>query len=90
MKQQLLIVTVLVAGFIGGTLANAQQGTIRVNGTRNQTVAVKPLVVSGPDVGFRIESRRGSVALGKMVVRVDGGWVDAEFAPGVVTVGAVR
>jgi len=46
-----------------------------------QLVAVKPLVVSGADVGFRIEARRGRIPVGKLVIRTDGGaWEDAEFS----------
>ena len=39
--------------------------------------AVTPTVLSGNDIGFRMEGRRGSAAVGRFVVRVDGQWVDA-------------
>jgi hypothetical protein len=35
-------------------------------------------VVSGNDVGFRIERTREGIPVGKIVVRVDGRWVDTE------------
>jgi len=43
----------------------------------------QPVTLSGDDIGFRIESRRGDAIVGRLVVRVDGKWVDAEFGGGV-------
>jgi hypothetical protein len=39
-----------------------------------------PLVLSGPDVGFRLESRRGEAIYGKVVVRVDGQWIEVNVS----------
>jgi hypothetical protein len=40
-------------------------------------------VVSGPDLGFRVESTRDGRAVGTLVVRIDGQWVEtaASVAP---------
>ena len=38
-------------------------------------------VLSGENIGFRIEARRGEAAVGKLVVRIDGKWVVTEFSP---------
>ena len=35
-----------------------------------------PIVVSGNDVGFRIERTQDGIPVGRIVVRVDGHWVD--------------
>ena len=35
-----------------------------------------PIVVSGNDVGFRIERTQDGIPIGRLVVRVDGHWVD--------------
>ena len=35
-------------------------------------------MVSGSDVGFRIEGHRGDTVVGALVVRVDGEWVDVD------------
>lgn len=35
-----------------------------------------PTVVSGSDLGFRIERTLDDIPVGKLVVRVDGRWVD--------------
>jgi hypothetical protein len=44
--------------------------------------ALDATVLSGDNIGFRVESRKGSTPVGRFVVRVDGKWVEAEFAPG--------
>jgi hypothetical protein len=41
---------------------------------------VPPIVVSGNDVGFRIEGQRGQTPVGKIVVRIDGQWVEASLS----------
>jgi hypothetical protein len=46
------------------------------------------VVLSGSDIGFRVDSHRGSVPIGKLVVRVDGQWVEAQFSGGVMKIGA--
>jgi hypothetical protein len=47
-----------------------------------QVAPSTPTVLSGGDIGFRVESRKGSTAVGRLVVKVDGKWVEAEFSPG--------
>jgi hypothetical protein len=44
-------------------------------------------VLSGPDIGFRIERQERGTPIGKLVVRVNGQWVDAAFAAGISRVG---
>jgi len=44
-----------------------------------QSLTVQPTVVSGNDVGFRIERTQDGVPVGRVVVR-NGRWVDT-FAP---------
>ena len=39
----------------------------------------EPRIVSGPDVGFRIESDQGGIPVGRLVIRVDGKWVEARI-----------
>jgi hypothetical protein len=38
-----------------------------------------PRVLSGDDVGFRVEGFRGEVPSGTIVIRVNGNWVEAEI-----------
>jgi hypothetical protein len=42
---------------------------------------VAPTVISGPDLGFRVESIEANVPVGKLVVRIKGVWVDAQISP---------
>jgi hypothetical protein len=39
-----------------------------------------PRVIFGPQLGFRVDSYRGDVPVGVIVARVDGRWVEVEFA----------
>jgi hypothetical protein len=41
-----------------------------------------PTIISGNDVGFRVESLRGNTPVGTLVIRINGQWVDAEFGVG--------
>ena len=40
---------------------------------------VPPRVMTGSDLGFRVEGLRGDKPVGTIVVRVDGQWVEAEL-----------
>lgn len=42
-----------------------------------------PTIVSGNDVGFRVERLQNGIPIGKLVVRLDGRWVDTD-APRIV------
>ena len=55
-------------------ISSAAQAQRRQPGFEMLTVA--PAVVSGNDVGFRIERTQDGMPVGKVVVRVDGRWVD--------------
>lgn len=39
-----------------------------------------PIVLAGSDIGFRVERQKGDVPVGRLVVRVDGRWIEPEFA----------
>jgi hypothetical protein len=41
-----------------------------------------PTIISGGDLGFRVEGRRGDHVTGTFVVRINGEWVGAEPAAG--------
>ena len=75
MKRFVVIVlATLFVGLVGGW-ASAQ-----VFQQRPTAPVDPPDIVSGSDIGFRIEGRRGDVQVGSIVVRVDGKWL-ATAAP---------
>jgi hypothetical protein len=39
---------------------------------------VAPTVISGSDLGFRIETSQDNIPVGRLVVRIGGRWVDAQ------------
>ena len=50
--------------------------------------AVPRFVLSGTDIGFRVEGRKGTSVTGQVVVQIGGQWVDAEdssFGPKLLT-----
>jgi hypothetical protein len=49
---------------------------------------VQPVVLTGTDIGFRMEGRRGNTPMGKFVVRVGGEWVAVEFSGSVIPAGS--
>ena len=57
--------------FVVATLARAQ--VYRIN------PLAEPRVVSGPDLGFRIEGEQNGVAVGPLVVKINGKWVEARI-----------
>ena len=47
---------------------------------------VAPMVFTGSDLGFRVESTSNGIALGTLAVRVNGHWIDAQVGSnGVIT-----
>jgi len=40
----------------------------------------EPRVVAGPDFGFRVEGDQRGTPVGKLVVRIDGKWIEARIA----------
>lgn len=72
-RTEWLIVLIVVAlAYAGGRTAG--QAPLR---------PLSPTVLSGDDVGFRVEAEQGGVAVGRLVVRIDGKWVEAELRGGV-------
>jgi hypothetical protein len=43
-------------------------------------VPIPPRVMAGADIGFRVTGLRGDTAVGQLVVRVNGNWVEADIA----------
>ena len=68
---------VLVALVIGFVIAAGTWGYAQSPMTQPVTPS---MVLSGSDIGFRVEGTRGTAAVGKLVVRMNGQWVNAEGA----------
>jgi hypothetical protein len=69
-----VVTLLIVAGSAGWALAQALA----------VTPVDPPIVLSGSDIGFRVEARDGQALYGKLVVRIDGEWVEAKAAGGAV------
>jgi hypothetical protein len=44
------------------------------------TPRVPPRIISGGDVGFRVEGTMGGRPAGQLVIRVDGEWVEPQYS----------
>ena len=67
----------MAAGLFAGGWATAQSIAIE---------RVPPRILSGGEVGFRVEGLRGGTPVGTVVVQVNGQWVAAEIGgPGLTT-----
>ena len=42
----------------------------------------EPKILSGPDFGIRVEAEQDGTAVGHLVVRINGKWVDAQIGSG--------
>ena len=42
----------------------------------------EPVVLSGSDLDFRVQGMYGEVPMGKIVIRVNGAWIDAQLGSG--------
>ena len=40
-----------------------------------------PVVISGADIGFRVEGQQGATLVGTIVIRVNGAWVEPKVLP---------
>ena len=70
-KLAILWTLSLVAVSAISSSAQAQRGRPGVN-----LLTAAPTVVFGNDVGFRIERTQDGIPVGRIVVRVNGTWVD--------------
>lgn len=51
---------------------------------------VAPTVISGSDLGFRFESNTDNVPVGRLVVRINGRWLDAQVGTGGIVAASPR
>jgi hypothetical protein len=72
---------VIVAGFTSALMR--AQGPSQVPPPFTSQAPPAARLVSGPDIGFRVESSRDGRAVGTLVVRINGQWVEtaASIAP---------
>jgi hypothetical protein len=63
-----IVVVWALSLFAVGSIATAQIADIK---------PVPPKVLSGPDVGFRVEATQGDRVVGQIVVKVNDRWVEA-------------
>ena len=68
----LLVVAVAWLFSLAAVAAYAQRGVAPV---------FPPVVISGADIGFRVEGQQGATLVGTLVIRVKGKWVEPKVLP---------
>ena len=56
-------------------------GAVALAQPRSGPPALEPHVVSGADIGFRIDGFDGRQPIGTLVVKVNGRWIEPKTAP---------
>jgi hypothetical protein len=76
-----VFVSVLSLCLVGVISSSAQSSHVgqRAPGSR-PLLTEAPLIVAGDDVGFRIERTANGIPVGRVVVRIDGRWVDTQMS----------
>jgi hypothetical protein len=72
---KLAVLWLLSLVVVGAVSSSAQQTRPNQRPGFN-LITETPIVISGNDVGFRIEQTQDGIPIGKVVVRVNGVWVD--------------
>ena len=73
---KLTVMWVLSLMVVGMASSRAQVPSPTERMMRESLLLEGPIIVSGNDVGFRIERTKDGIPVGKVVVRIDGKWLD--------------
>jgi hypothetical protein len=83
MKKMIVLVGAWVVSMLAAGIFGAAQVPVPQPAPRLPGIGEQPTVLSGPDLGFRVEGHKGRTPVGRFVVRVDGQWVEIEEAAGI-------
>ena len=72
--RHLLIACAIFIAFCGGAAWANSQGLV------GAWPVNPPVVLSGADIGFRVTGHKDDIAVGRLVVRVNGNWKEVEFS----------
>ena len=74
----ILVALFLAIGLTGRNDTSAQ--VAQEPSIHDALTLTQPVVLSGPDVGFRVVRMAGGIPVGQIVVRINGAWVAADTA----------
>jgi hypothetical protein len=69
--------SLVTVGALASVLTSAQAGVPQSLGLPIPEITEGTTILSGSDIGFRVERMQGGIPIGTLVVRVDGRWVEA-------------
>jgi hypothetical protein len=70
------ILSLVAVGALASVLTSAQERP-PILGLRPGLITEGTMILSGSDIGFRVERTQDDVPIGTLIVRVDGRWVEA-------------
>src|SRR5262245_3537600 len=83
-KRILFVLAIVIVFTAGAYTARGLQSPPIFNmptfNPRQSAQPQEPQVISGADIGFRLEQSKGKAAIGTLMVRVNGQWLEAESA----------
>jgi hypothetical protein len=71
------MLSLVAVGALASVLTSAQARPPLVLGLPSAEITEGTTILSGSDIGFRVERTQDGVPIGTLVVRVDGRWVEA-------------
>ena len=77
-RQWKLAVVWTLSLLVVGAASFSAQGRGGVPPLSSSLITEGPTLLSGNDIGFRMERTKDGIAIGKLVVRIDGRWVDTD------------
>ena len=69
--------SLVAVGALASVLTSAQARAPQTLGLPFPEITEGTTILSGSDIGFRVDRTQGGVPIGTLVVRVDGRWVEA-------------
>ena len=78
-QWKLTVVWTLLLLVVAAASFSSAQGRGGAPQLGESLITESPTVISGNDIGFRIERTQDGIAVGKLVVRVDGRWVNTDM-----------
>ncbi len=71
-RMRISLLVLLCLAFVGAGIGLRGQAPVQP-----QPLQLQPneVIISGPDLGFRVEGRKGSNVMGTLMVRINGKWV---------------
>ena len=83
LSKRIIVATLWVGSMLAAGVWGHAQTTLPLPRPAPSPGQTQQTVISGSDLGFRVDGRKGNTPLGRFVVRIDGQWVEIEESAGI-------